>query len=298
MECRVCFASGELWGGGGGGGGESEHDLAMLVNEFLENGYSDGTESIYSSDSDSGIADAALLAHKISYIKIATDQYEQDLFSVVNSLVLSISERDLRVSNLDPCNASCIRFALVKLLRLSGYDAAVCISRWQKSDKVLGGDHEYIDIVHCNETGTTDRLIIDVDFRSHFEIARAVDSYDRILNSLPVIYVGSFTKLQQFLEVMAEAAISSLKQNSMPLPPWRSYAYLEAKWQSPYQRKFKPDKLNLKSTDFGEHEKCAGRLKRLHSLVKSEIRIERMLKPFNGDRRLKLERQTLRTFTL
>lgn len=38
-----------------------------------------------------------------------------------------------------PCNASCIRFVLVKLLRRSGYDAAVCTTRWQGAGKVPGG---------------------------------------------------------------------------------------------------------------------------------------------------------------
>jgi uncharacterized protein (TIGR01615 family) len=38
------------------------------------------------------------------------------------------------------------------------------------------GDHEYIDVVNYTSIGTSERLIIDIDFRSHSEIARAVDS--------------------------------------------------------------------------------------------------------------------------
>ncbi|GFQ01974.1 hypothetical protein PHJA_002341300 [Phtheirospermum japonicum] len=226
------------------------------------------------------------------------DQSERDLLSVVNSLAASIKERDLHSATPGPCNASCIRFSLVKLLRLSGYDAGVCTSRWPRSGKVPGGDHEYIDVVYYNDIGNTDRLIVDIDFRSHFEIARAVESYDRILNSLPVIYVGSFSKLKQFLQVMVEAAKSSLKQNSMPFPPWRSLAYLQAKWQSPYQRKFEPDGPNFKAMIVrGEHHnKCGGHLKRLHSLLVSEIEVERMRRPFNRDTRLKIRRRTPPTF--
>ncbi|KAL2230293.1 UNVERIFIED_CONTAM: hypothetical protein Sindi_1623700 [Sesamum indicum] len=301
MNCWVyTSASTELWarqsGGDGGMSHESEHDLAMMVSDFLENGNSGGNDSRYSSDSDSGLSDLVQLADKISYFKLVIDQYESDLLSVVKSLALSISERDLRAANSGLCNASCIRFSLVKLLRLSGYDAGVCTSRWQGSGKVPGGDHEYIDIVHYNDTGSTERVIVDVDFRSHFEIARAVESYDRILNSLPVIYVGSFTKLNQFLQVMVEAVKSSLKQNSMPLPPWRSFAYLQAKWQSPYQRKFDPDEPSYNTTFSVEHKKCAGHLKRLHSSLLSEIEVERTLKPFNRDRRVKIERQRHMTF--
>lgn len=89
MDCRVFPASGDLWwaqlgagggrdsGGGAGGGGagmgqiaggfshESEHDLAMMVSEFLESG-SSGADSRCSSDSDSGFCDLAHLADKVS----------------------------------------------------------------------------------------------------------------------------------------------------------------------------------------------------------------------------------------
>lgn len=314
MDCMVFSASGDLWlgkmgagghgsgGGGGGGGGtglgqigggfssESEHDLAMMVSEFLENG-SGGADSRCSSDSESGFCDLALLCDKVSYFKLATDQFERDTMSVVNSLMLSISERELYHGKSGSCNASCIRFSLVKLLRLNGYDAGVCSAKWQGTSKVPGGDHEYIDVVNYEKSGTCERLIIDIDFRSHFEIARAVDSYDRILNSLPVVYVGSLSKLKQFLQIMVDAARSSLKQNSMPLPPWRSLAYLQAKWQSPYQRKFSPEGPTSNSSVSFEHKKCSGYLKQLQSSLQSEIGIERLLKPINNDNRmLKLDR--------
>lgn len=74
MDYRVCVAAagGDLWvsvgGGGGGFSHESEHDLAMMVSDFLENG-SSGAESWCSSDSDSGLSDFAHLAEKIQVIK-------------------------------------------------------------------------------------------------------------------------------------------------------------------------------------------------------------------------------------
>lgn len=296
MDCGVYVATGDMWGRKGGGGGgfshESEHDLAAMVSDFLENNGSSGDHSHhYSSDSDSGFCDLAHLAHNISYYKLSVDQYESDLLAVVNSLMLSMSETDLHLVKSGPCNASCIRFSLAKLLRLSGYDAAVCSSRWQGSGKVPGGDHEYIDVVNYKATGGSDRLIIDIDFRSHFEIARAVESYDRLLTSLPVVYVGSMKRLKKFLQVMVEAARSSLKQNSMPLPPWRSLAYLQAKWHSPYERQLNPDEL--KGTTASEHKQCIGHLKSLQSLVHSEAEVNGLLKPINSEnnRRLKFQRR-------
>lgn len=72
---------------------------------------------------------------------------ESDLQSLVHSLLFSVSEVDLYRIKDEHCNASCIRESLAKLLELSGYDAAVCSSKWQGTesiDKVPGGTSTYI----------------------------------------------------------------------------------------------------------------------------------------------------------
>ena len=127
-------------------------------------------------------------------------------------------------------------------------------------------------MVNYISNGSSERLIIDIDFQSHFEIARAVESYDKILKSLPVVFVGSLTKLKQFLQVMAEAARFSLKQNSMPIPPWRSLAYLQAKWHSPYQRSTALERKELSNSIGGGHKQCNGHLRRLQSSLLSQTR--------------------------
>ncbi|KAJ9671046.1 hypothetical protein PVL29_027167 [Vitis rotundifolia] len=179
MDCRVCMAVGDFLvhpddgvSQIGGFSHESEHDLAMMVSNFLEND-SVGAKSNF---------------HFISIQWIAL------------------------------CNISCIKICLVKLLRLLSYDAY----------------HEYIDVVSYKDNGSIEQFIIDIDFRSHFEIARAIESYNRMLSSLPIIYMGSLTKLNDYYSKMLFSTISSFKQNSMPLTPWRSLDYLEAKWQSSY----------------------------------------------------------------
>ena len=71
--------------------------------------------------------------------KLSVTQHESDLLSVVHSLIRSMNETNLQIMNSGPCYASCIRFYLVKLMRLSGHDAGVCASKWQGSGKVPGG---------------------------------------------------------------------------------------------------------------------------------------------------------------
>jgi uncharacterized protein (TIGR01615 family) len=268
-------------------------DLAMLDSDFLENGGGGGADSRGSSDSDSGLSDLAHLADNISMYKQGGDENENDLLSVVHSLLFSIHESELQPFIRGQCSGSCIRHLLVKLLRYSGYDAAVCTSKWQGFDKIPGGDHEYVDVIMNSDTMGPKRLIIDIDFRSHFEIARAVDSYGTLLSSLPVVYVGTLPRLKQFLHVMVDAAKWSLKQNSMPLPPWRSLSYLQAKWQSKYERKDLHPGQDFQSAA-SDHALCVGYLKRLKSSLQSELDTGSLLTmPIKTDkkRRAKFERQ-------
>ncbi|EOA27564.1 hypothetical protein CARUB_v10023703mg [Capsella rubella] len=286
MDLRVVPAD-ELWNRGRDSSHDGERDLGLMVTDFIETGggASGGApDSWCSSDSDSGFPDPSYLSDKIQYLKYSMAQHETEVLSVVRTLMLTIKEKDLHSVKSGTCNASCIRFYLAKLLRLSGYDAAVCSARWQGGGKVPGGDNEYIDIILSDtEVGQDDRLIVDIDFRSHFEIARAVDSYQRIMESLPVVYVGTVARLNQFLQVMVDAAKFSLKQNSMPLPPWRSLNYLRSKWHSPHKRHLGPiDQQGPGMFLPGMHGQCAENLKRLQFALQVEQESERFMKNKSG----------------
>ncbi|KAK2987113.1 hypothetical protein RJ640_019673, partial [Escallonia rubra] len=112
-----------------------------------------------------------------------------------------------------------------------GYDASVCNSRWEKSASYPAGGHEYVDVIVEGE-----RLIIDVEFRSEFEIARSTKAYKAVLQTLPLIFVGKADRLQRIVHVVSDAAKQSLKKKGMPVPPWRKADYVKAKWLSPHTR--------------------------------------------------------------
>lgn len=81
-----------------------------------------------------------------------------------------------------------------------------------------------------------ERVLIDVDFRSEFEIARSTGSYTAVLQSLPSIFVGKADRLQHIVTVVSEAAKQSLKKKGLHVPPWRKREYMRAKWLAPHQR--------------------------------------------------------------
>lgn len=85
-----------------------------------------------------------------------------------------------------------------------------------------------------------DRLLVDIDFKSEFEIARPTKTYKTILQNLPYIFIGKSDRLQKIISVVAEAAKQSLKKKGMHVPPWRKVEYVKAKWFSSYTRTTKP----------------------------------------------------------
>ncbi|XVF71901.1 hypothetical protein PTKIN_Ptkin12aG0077400 [Pterospermum kingtungense] len=112
-----------------------------------------------------------------------------------------------------------------------GYDASICKSRWEKSSSCPAGEYEYIDVIIEGE-----RLLIDIDFRSEFEIARSTKTYKTILQILPFIFVGRADRLQKIIAIVSEAVKQSLKKKEMHIPPWRKAEYVKAKWLSPHKR--------------------------------------------------------------
>ncbi|KAL0699416.1 hypothetical protein Bca4012_055538 [Brassica carinata] len=111
------------------------------------------------------------------------------------------------------------------------YDSSICKSKWEKSPSFPAGEYEYIDVIVGEE-----RLLIDVDFRSEFDIARQTSGYKALLQSLPFVFVGKSDRLSQIVELISEAAKLSMKKRGMHLPPWRKVEYMRSKWLSSYTR--------------------------------------------------------------
>ncbi|CAL1396516.1 unnamed protein product [Linum trigynum] len=151
-----------------------------------------------------------------------------------------------------------------------GYNCSICKSKWEKASSYPAGEYEYLDVIADGE-----RLLIDVDFRSEFEIARSTSAYKAVLQYLPHVFVGKPDRLGQIVSIVAEAARQSLKKKGMHFPPWRRAEYIRAKWLSPFTRLTdkapedskaeeellnggKPPSEEEKGTD--EREECCGEL--------------------------------------
>ncbi|XP_022937081.1 uncharacterized protein LOC111443488 [Cucurbita moschata] len=108
-----------------------------------------------------------------------------------------------------------------------GYNSSICKSKWEKSPSFPAGEYEYMDVIVDGE-----RLLVDIDFKSEFEIARSTGTYKAILQTLPYVFVGKSDRLGQIVSIVSEAARQSLKKKGMHFPPWRKAEYMLAKWLS------------------------------------------------------------------
>lgn len=169
------------------------------------------------------------------------DSRHANLCGVLKKLVMcsSVSERNLLAdtaniyekNELCKCKFEDIRKSITDGLRALGYDASSCKSRWEQAPTYPAGEYEYVDVIKQDE-----RLIVDVDFRAEFKIARPTKKYTEMLEILPKIFVGKADRLEKIVNLVSEEAKQSLKKNRMAFPPWRRAGYVKSKWLSPYTR--------------------------------------------------------------
>jgi len=132
----------------------------------------------------------------------------------------------------------CLKQSVMCHLRNVGYDAAICKSRPKDNSKRFPtGNYEYMDVImKSTNSGRSIRLIVDLDFRAQFEIARPTREYSSLLGLLPKIYVGRDQRLVSIVKIMCEGVKNSLKKKGMHLPPWRKYMYMHSMWLGSYKR--------------------------------------------------------------
>jgi PDDEXK-like family of unknown function len=80
------------------------------------------------------------------------------------------------------------------------------------------------------------RLLVEIDFRSEFEIARSTKTYRTMLQSLPSIYVGTADRMAKIVTLASEAVRQSMRKKGLHFPPWRKSEYMKSKWMAKYGR--------------------------------------------------------------
>ncbi|KAL7086125.1 hypothetical protein ACP275_14G320500 [Erythranthe tilingii] len=140
---------------------------------------------------------------------------------------------------------------IVFRLEMDNYESHLCQTSWSTpfgppSVFEFRGDYEYVDVVMREKKGCKEvRLVVDIDFRTQFELSRPTPKYQELTNALPLIFVGTEEKLEKLISLICSAAKQSLKERGLHIPPWRKASYMHNKWLSGNCKKVSFSELNL-----------------------------------------------------
>ncbi|KAJ6352628.1 hypothetical protein OIU76_001793 [Salix suchowensis] len=156
---------------------------------------------------------------------------------------------------------------VVMRLQRDGYEASLCKTSWvstfgRKKVFQFSGDYEYIDvmIMDKNISNEATRLILDMDFRSQFELARPTQTYKELMNTIPSIFLGTEERLDKIISLLCSAAEESFKEKGLHIPPWRKAMYMQSKWLSENCKKVpvipNPGLVDLGASEAGKSTAC------------------------------------------
>ncbi|KAL7245992.1 hypothetical protein ACSBR2_001176 [Camellia fascicularis] len=212
------------------GSSSEEEKLIQMVRDFIESGGSPKSNSHPQSDSE----EPPQIHHKPTFSTL------QDVLMRVTNAETQILEKILiylrDIEFIDEANNNLKKWIVLRLIR-DGFEASLCKTSWPatlggSSVFEFKGDYEYIDVMKKDSNGEAVRLIVDMDFRSQFELARPTSTYSELTTSLPSIFVGSEEKLMDIICLVCSAAKQSLRERGLHIPPWRKATYMQSKWLS------------------------------------------------------------------
>ena len=266
----------------------SEHELnsvclGAMVDGFIENDTDGGRcgRSRCNCDMSGPLCDCSEIEDSRSSLGGELSEILQDLVSSINVteriLLAEVNKAIAKANDITSVEngvSSCLKRQVMKHLRTGGYNAAICKSRWDHAGSFPGGDYEYIDVVFEGATGKSERIVIDVDFRAQFEIARPTASCNAMVQVLPTVFIGKVDRLLQIVNVMSDAVKLSLKKRGMHLPPWRKPEYMRAKWFSSYRRTTNDNVHKTHSEDISNISRIAVRDNGWNSKYTDEMEVD------------------------
>ncbi|OIV94354.1 hypothetical protein TanjilG_21694 [Lupinus angustifolius] len=133
---------------------------------------------------------------------------------------------------------NCFMREVSRRLQNAGFDSAICKTKWRTSLNIPSGEHTFLDVIDTTSSkkGNVIRVIIELNFRAEFEMAKASEDYNRLVRRLPEVFVGKVERLSNLIKILCMAAKRYMKENKMHMGPWRKYRYMQAKWLGPCER--------------------------------------------------------------
>ncbi|KAK2656137.1 hypothetical protein Ddye_009189 [Dipteronia dyeriana] len=237
---------------------EEEERLVQMVHDFIESDQSSSSKcpSLHHHHHQS-----TSLALQEILRSGSTEADEREVVESVMKHMMMIRRSNKREAEK---SSSDLKKCLVLRLQMDGFNASLCQTSWVGSFGCLAGDYEYIDIMIKKKSNDDEeeanRVIVDIDFRSQFELARPTESYKELTETLPSIFIGSEEKLNKIISLLCSSAKQSLKERGLHIPPWRTSTYMHSKWLSASQQKLSPNDDNTNNNNINATNEKLGRI--------------------------------------
>ncbi|KAK6241699.1 Protein of unknown function PDDEXK-like - like 7 [Theobroma cacao] len=132
---------------------------------------------------------------------------------------------------------NCLQRELSICLQNVGFNCYICRSKWRSSTEIPSGEHTYLEVLDkSNPKKGEVRVVIELNFRAEFEMARANEDYNKLIARLPELLVGKAERLKALIKILCTAAKKCMKEKKMHLAPWRKHKYMQAKWLGTFER--------------------------------------------------------------
>ncbi|KAF6165669.1 hypothetical protein GIB67_012566 [Kingdonia uniflora] len=228
-DVKACICN---WSSGSEHEGEDESPcLYNLVHGFLEDSIEDEGQEI-------SLGELLTCKPNISYAEITTEMIKDLVKPPDNnngdSFVLVLHSNVLKaveIFSFFRTNKPVFLRKVMMYLRDLGVNAGICKTKWETKGGITAGSFEFIDVVQADV-----RYLVDIDFAGEFEVARPTAQYERLMQMLPRIYIGTSEELKKVLKLMCDAAKMSLKERGLHVPPWRKNRYMQVRWLGQYHR--------------------------------------------------------------
>ncbi|CAN4104971.1 unnamed protein product [Withania somnifera] len=131
----------------------------------------------------------------------------------------------------DSCR-KCTQREISVRLRNAGYNCFICKSKWKSSREIPSGEYTYMEVVQntSSKNGESMKVIIELNIKGEFEMARANEEYNCLVKQLPEIYVGKIERLRDLIKILCCASKKCMKEQKMHMAPWRKPKYMQAKY--------------------------------------------------------------------
>ncbi|CAK8577708.1 unnamed protein product [Lathyrus sativus] len=184
--------------------------------------------------------------YKISASELSIRNATKEAIEEIDRSEIECScSRQIKGSSARECR-NCFMRQVSRCLQNAGFNSAICNTKWTSSHNLPSGEHTFLDVIHSTSNQKSDvRVIIELNFRSQFEMGKASEDYNNLVRKLPEVYVGKVERLSNIIKIMCMAAKRCLKENKMHMGPWRKHKYMQAKWMGPCKRNTSTNSLSM-----------------------------------------------------